>query len=218
MEEAKWGPNLFSDIIHSSLFLSHPGVFDFLWSPPVSFVFLPPPIVSLVSATSLPLSVPLLSHCLSICLSCEIEVWEAAGSIRKKRERERVREGKSVRARRCERGRWEKARGEREGEGKISERKRKRGQRRRREVENVTEGQMEKEVRLNKRRMKETDEWKKPWWKIMIAAKTGVREALENIIVPQKDGSQLYKWRGTQLVDYLGYFQNFFFPNSKSSN
>ncbi len=76
-----------------------------LWSPPVSFVFS----VLQLSFSSLFLS---LSAPPSACLSALWDrgvrnSWVHSGE----REREGVREGKSVRAWRCERGRWEKGGG-----------------------------------------------------------------------------------------------------------
>ena len=62
-----------------------PWLSHFLWSPPVGFVF-SPLIAFIVSFTSLALCVSLrFTVCLSVCLPCEMEVWETAGLIRGKR-------------------------------------------------------------------------------------------------------------------------------------
>lgn len=132
----------FSWILCTAPCFSHTPAFHFLLSPPVSFVFLSSLIVFLISVTSLPLSISL---CLTVCPPCEIEVWEAAGSIVEKA-RERVREGKSVRARRCERGRWETG-GEKERvRGKLKREDREGEEKDR--GENVDEPGIEKEVKL----------------------------------------------------------------------
>lgn len=108
-----------------------PRLSHFLWSPPVSFVF------SLLRLSFSFLSPAFPSLSLSVSLSvCLSVLWD--GGVRsswvRQGERERVREGKSVRARRCERGSWEKGGGKERGEGKLA-RESERGERRKWERE-----------------------------------------------------------------------------------
>jgi len=80
MEEAKLGPILFSDFIHSLPLLSHLLLSHFLWSPPVSFVF-PPLLSPNVFATPDASLSPSISISVYFHLSWVIEACEAAGFV-----------------------------------------------------------------------------------------------------------------------------------------
>lgn len=94
----------FSRILCTACCFSHtPGFLTFS-DPLLLALFFAPLWLSFcrIFVTSLSLSVSL---SLTVCLPCDIEVWESAGSIGEEA-RQRGREGKSVRANKCERGRW----------------------------------------------------------------------------------------------------------------
>lgn len=211
MEEAKWGPNLFADIIHSSLFYSH-SAFSLLWSPPVPFSFFLWLSFSFLSPAFPSLGLRVSVSCLSSSVLWARGVRSSWVHLGGEREKKWVRKGKSVRTRRCERGRWEK--GAAEGEGEIIQRK-----------TGGWGGGGEKDSEVmtwmsdrTRRRQKKVNDCSHKW---EIAAKVSVRKSLKNVIGLQKYGSQLCKWCGTQVSHYRGYFLNpriFFLRASNSKS